>query len=892
MKEPQTDNSSAGWRWRVRLLDGPLLENAAGDSVRHFRSQRAGALLAYLALRLGRPCPREELYAALWPEEADLRVTANRLRVALASLRRQLEPTGIPFGTVLDVSDNGRVRLRSEAVWCDIAAVEAALKAGRSREAASLLAGDLLPGYYDEWVLTERARWERMREELEPLQRAAAVAEPLPDLPTNREADGRFPSPLPSYITRFFGREAEQERLLTLLCANRLVTIMGPGGMGKTRLAVETVRHAHLPTVWVSLAEGTTPAFVAQAILRALHVTPTVEQDLVDQIIAVLLRREPLLLLLDNAELLVETVADIAARLLRSVPDLVMLVTSRQALNVAGETMLPLGPMTTPAADTPINDLLNIPAVALFVDRARCARPDFTLAPRHAASLLDICRLLEGMPLALELAAARIVAQTPAQIATALEAGLLSLKSQQHGFAARHRSLRAAIQGSTELLSFEAQHFFATLSVFQGGWSAQAARAVTGCEQAEEMLEELSRRSLVRLHEDEVTGTMRGTFLESIRQFASEQLTDMQRENLPFRHAEYYLTLVAGVSEENVETLMPLDADQENILAALEAGFQQKPAWFWHGLCGALVYAHVRGRHRVYLPWAERALSCASEAPNVNMRTRLRFAAYTILSYVGQLSRLTTIAEDIQRDADAEHSLFAQIHAQLIHCWVFGMMRDFHAFAPLGRQTLAGARLLQDPSALHRVLRITGFLFGRYGTILAPHEPETALTYWQESERLHREFLAIAPSRSTQRPYVHNTLFTSLRAQNRAEEAYAILKEGQRIALAQENYAMLLFAFRDEADLVLAHEYWHYAALLYGAYYALKERNGYNLHPGSSSTDLPPESLLQHLPPGQYERLLQQGGKLPFALLTTFSLSHSPIFDADAWLLAPSFIPV
>src|SRR5579871_5313063 len=105
--------------WRVRLFDGPVLESVDGDAIRRFRSRKVGALLAYLALHLDHPCPREALYIALWPEEDDLKAVANRLRVALTSLRHQLEPAGVPFGTVLDASDPSRVRLRAETVWCD-----------------------------------------------------------------------------------------------------------------------------------------------------------------------------------------------------------------------------------------------------------------------------------------------------------------------------------------------------------------------------------------------------------------------------------------------------------------------------------------------------------------------------------------------------------------------------------------------------------------------------------------------------------------------------------------------------------------------------------------------------------------------------------------------------
>ena len=251
--------------WRVRLFEGPILETLSGVEIKRFRSQKVGALLAYLALRLGRHCPREELCVAIWPEEDDTQIVANRLRVTLASLRRQLEPSGIPFGTVLDAAGTGRIRLREETVWCDAVAFEQALKAGRQEEAALLLTGTLLPGYYDDWVVRERERFDALQETLQEKPTPAGVSGQTPQekifLPIRREA-GEVPAPvvsypLPLYLTRYFGREQEKQRLLALICEKRLVTITGPGGMGKTRLAVETAQRMQTPSVFVALADVT-----------------------------------------------------------------------------------------------------------------------------------------------------------------------------------------------------------------------------------------------------------------------------------------------------------------------------------------------------------------------------------------------------------------------------------------------------------------------------------------------------------------------------------------------------------------------------------------------------------------------------------------------------------
>ena len=251
--------------WQVRLFNGLVLLDASGRETRRFRSHKVGALLAYLALNMGRSCPREELYEALWPEEDTLRV-ANRFRVTLASLRRHLEPEGFTFGTVLDVSEPGRVRLRPETVICDAVECDRLLRTGHREQAAGLLIGPLLPGFYEEWAVTEQVRYEVLRAELsgerifEEGRAAQGAAFPLrsgtsPLFPSDAAADtltdlsapalpasypvAAFCGPsLPLYLTRFFGRESERQRLRGLMETRRQVSLIGMGGVGKTRLTV------------------------------------------------------------------------------------------------------------------------------------------------------------------------------------------------------------------------------------------------------------------------------------------------------------------------------------------------------------------------------------------------------------------------------------------------------------------------------------------------------------------------------------------------------------------------------------------------------------------------------------------------------------------------------
>lgn len=863
--------------WRVRLFEGPTLETLAGEATQRFRSQKIGALLAYLALRLGRACPRDEIMLALWPEEEDERITANRLRVALASLRRQMEPAGVLFGSVLDVSRAGYICLRAETVWCDVAAFDQAFKAKEYAAATQLLTGTLLPGYYDDWALLERERVETLREQLlQNSHQKQITPEPslesslLSPFQSNETASSLYPLPL--YLTHFFGREKEQQQLSELLCEMRLLTITGPGGIGKTRLAVETAQRQKLPTVFVALADVAEGVHIPGSILRAMGVLPSVEADLITQLIAVYHRREALLLILDNAEHLLAPVAEVALRLLEAIPDLVILVTSRQYLNIAGETVLSLAPLETPSPQTPYVRLAQNPAVALFLDRARNARPDFALAPRHSEALVRLCRLLEGVPLALELAAARIVMQTPVQIADAMASGLLHLKSQQRGFSARHRSLRASIQGSYDLLSLETQRFFARLSLFQGGWSLEAARQVTDCAEAEEFLEDLGSRSLLVIAEEEGAGVMRFAFLEAIRQFAAEQLTDEERHVLLLRHADYFLSLAAQVTEDDIESLLPLDVEQENLLMALETGSDQHRALFPAGLTGALYHAYIRGHNRRFLTWTEHSMTLRLHLSDLRERTRLGIVQYLILGYVGRHDLVRAIGEEMQSDAVLHQSLMGSALAKLILSYVAFHEADYATVLRLSREALLEARQANEEVLLYRALRLTAWYWLEVAIAMPEEETVESTELLLQCEELLHECLSILPPRSSQIAFAESTLSHVLFRLGNPAAGYACLKAAQKTALAHGMQVMLIFCIQNECQFAAQNACYDEAALLYGTFRSLREKTGYitlELNPKVNSAYM---TLLNQLGKETFEALAQRGEQIPLETLVARAL--------------------
>jgi predicted ATPase/DNA-binding SARP family transcriptional activator len=311
------------------------------------------------------------------------------------------------------------------------------------------------------------------------------------------QAEAAPRSNLPAQVTSFVGRHAELGEARTLLTRSRLVTLTGTGGCGKTRLALEAARTlvGSFPDgVWLAELEAVTdPALVPQSLAAAvgiregasLGVGGEVARPLMDKLIDYL-RAKELLIVLDNCEHLIEACAQVAGEVLRSAPGVRLLVTSRERLGVAGEALLPVPPLGVPGPqETSPERLAQSDAARLFVDRATAVQPAFVLDADAAPAVGHICRRLDGIPLALELAAARVRILPAAEIAARLDDRFSLLTSGSPRSLPRHRTLQAAIDWSHGLLSGPEQALFARLSVFAGGFALEAAEAVGGNGSAE-----------------------------------------------------------------------------------------------------------------------------------------------------------------------------------------------------------------------------------------------------------------------------------------------------------------------------------------------------------------------------------------------------------------------
>ena len=388
-------------------------------------------------------------------------------------------------------------------------------------------------------------------------RRAVGSARVQPSAPRPK---GRPLGNLPLERTSFVGREREVAEIERLLSERQLLTLCGPGGAGKTRLALAAARKLvegfQDGVWWVELAPISDPNLVVRAVTQALGVPETPAVPPIEALVDHLEGRKALLIL-DNCEHLVEACADLADTLLGACPDLKLLATSREPLRVTGETnfMVPSLSLPDPGRSPSTEGLAGYEAVRLFDQRARAVDSSFALTEGNAAAVARLCNKLDGMPLAIELAAARTRILTVEQILKKLEDPLGLLTTGSRTVAARHQTLRATLQWSYDTLSDGERALFRRLSVFVGGFTLEAVEAVGEAVEAGLVLDLLSSlvdKSLVVAEADD-EGALRYRMLEPIRQFAREKLEESDEEpEVRRRHAEHYLALAETADPELV----------------------------------------------------------------------------------------------------------------------------------------------------------------------------------------------------------------------------------------------------------------------------------------------------------------------------------------------------
>jgi predicted ATPase/DNA-binding SARP family transcriptional activator len=697
----------------VRLLGAFSIKS--GDKSIALPSRPAQSLFAFLVLNAGSSHRRERLAGQLWPDSRE-EAARDYLRHALWRIRKAL--TAASAAHLLKADDLTITFISTDESRVDAARVGRAAESQTADELMGALAayeGELLPGFYEEWVVLEREhlksiyeqemgrllamleqagrwsevlewaeRWIAFGQKPEPAYRGlmmahaangdmskvavsyercartlaefgvepseltralfeeikagkhAAAAKPA----AARRGEAAAPSNIPVPLTSFVGRERELRKISELLQSSRLLTLTGPGGVGKTRLAIRAASDSFKKyrdgVCWVGLVGLTDPGLVAQEVAQALHIREAPPEPLLETLIRHLKSRH-MLLVLDNCEHLIEACARLSEQLLAACPELRILSTGIEGLGLFNETVwqVPSLPLPESGVKVALKDLRSTESVRLFEDRAANASPAFLVDENSAADVTQICRRLDGIPLAIELAAARMKVLSVQEIAARLDDRFSLLTSGSRTAIPRHQTLRATIDWSHDLLTEPERVLFRRLSVFAGRFTLEAAEVVCRDEStAGAMIEALARlvdRSLVVVDSALPQGATRYRMLETIRQYALEKLVAAEEgPGVRDRHLDFY-TRLAEASESSIFVhesggwSARLDEELDDIRAAVEWGTASGKADQALRILGSLVYFWF-ARGLLISEWSDR-VQIALRRPEGQRRTLARAKA-------------------------------------------------------------------------------------------------------------------------------------------------------------------------------------------------------------------------------------------------------------------------
>lgn len=767
---------------------------------------------------------------------------------------------------------------------------------------------------------------EHRLKDLRPEPLAQLVIAGLPaDFPPIRSLDRR-PNNLPTQLTSFVGRDHELEEVGQLLGGTRLLTLTGPGGTGKTRLALQLAAGAaddHPDGTWfVALEPIARPELVLPTIARTIGVAERPGASALD-ILATAIGERRMLLLLDNFEQVVEAAGDVAA-LLRACPALRVVVTSRAVLRIAGEQEyvvpgLPAPPDTSRLSRVELENLapsLRHPtaeslsqyeAVRLFIARAVAVRPGFAVTNENAPAVAGICARLHGMPLAIELAAARVKLLTPEQILARLEHQLGLLTSSARDLPERQRTLRGAIAWSCDLLAEDERRLLARLSVFRGGWDLAVAEAVAGTvggrpaeavagadlEASGDVLDglaSLADQSLVRSREAD--GDIRFDMFETIREFAAELLeTAGEAQALREAHARAFLA-VAELAAPHLQAtdqrawLDRLERDHDNLRAALAWAIERpEPAL-------AVQLAHALWRfwqQRGYLAEARRTLDRMAEQGwrlEPADRARLGEAFGGVAYWQADLpvaARWYEEALEVWRAAAAGGEAEARRElANALYNRAYVAVAHLFLATPGSHVDPAVQAMMEEALAIYRELGDRAgegnVLWGLGSLLMFAEQPADADGYYRDAIAIQRE-----AGNRTMEAWALQMLATSLVMRDRADEAREPARHALRHFHEGSDVAGITLALDVLSAVSMAAGEQVAGGRLWGAARALQHASGTGLADWDEMMfSTKAYGVRAALEPAALERLAAEGAALPLADVAAYALGErDPFGGAD-----------
>jgi predicted ATPase/DNA-binding CsgD family transcriptional regulator len=687
--------------------------------------------------------------------------------------------------------------------------------------------------------------------------------------------DATPPNNLPLELSSFVGREKEVAEVTRLLENTRLLTLTGSGGCGKTRLALAVAtgmaKQFEDGAWWAGLASLSDPDLIAQAVAHVLGVREQPHLPLTETL-ADSLRKRQLLLVLDNCEHLIETCARFAQRMLLSCPRLQILATSREALGVVGEATWRVPTLTVPERDHPpsVEDAAHYEAIRLFVERARSKLSTFSLRPENASAVARVCCELEGVPLAIELAAARVPILSVEQIAKRLKSPLALLSAGERTAEPRQRTLRATLAWSHELLSDPERVLFRRLSIFAGGWTLEAAETVGPGEGVEQgvildLLSGLVDKSLV-VAEAGSEDALRYRMLEPVRQYARELLEESgEAERVRERHATYYLELTERAEPElrgpeQLVWLELLGVELDNLRVAVGWSIEGEEPEMGLRFAGALSwFCYLSGYYGKGREWLEGALARGGASP-APLQAKAYLGVGFLLFLQCEYERATALLQEsvaLYRElgdnrgvasalqflgyAAREQGRYEQakaFHEESLSLWrelgdeagianslghlgfVALLEGDYERAAALCAESIATFRGLDDLHGIVWSLVILG--------AVANHQCD-----YERGAKLLQESLALSGEGFAEaRPFALNQLAIAAYRRGDYEQATALLRESLVLHRDVGDHWRIASVLEGLAEVGCArggHEEW--ATRLFGAGEALRERIGTPMPP-------------------------------------------------------------